>query len=114
MCHANSSLMKTVVSISSKINFNVKYFTKDDEGHFTMIKRSVHLGGKKKTKGLYIYDWVIKYVKEKFIKLKQIKNYSQRFQAPYQKINMISSPKNQQGYSRVKEQNQTIGPNCHW
>ena len=113
MCHANSSLMKTVVSISSKINFNVKYITKDDEGHFTMIKRSVHLGGKKKTKGLYIYDRVIKYVKEKFIKLKQIENYSQRFQAPYQKINMISSPKIQQGYSRVKEQNQTIGPNCH-
>ena len=40
--------MKTVVSISSKINFKVKYITKDEEGHFTMIKRSVHQGGKRK------------------------------------------------------------------
>ena len=97
MCHANSSLMKTVVSISSKINFNVKYFTKDDEGHFTMIKRSVHLGGKKKTKGLYIYDWVIKYVKEKFIKLKQIKNYSQ-----------ISSPISKNKYDKQSKKSARI------
>jgi len=105
--------MKTVVSISSKINFKVKYITKDEEGHFTMIKRSVHQGGKKKTKGLYINDRAIKYIKEKFIKLKWNQNYSQRFQAPYQTINMIRSPKNQQGYSRVKQQNQTTEPNCH-
>lgn len=76
--------MKTVVSISSKIKFKVNYVTKDEEGHFTLIMRSVHQGGKKKTKDLYIYDRAIKYIKEKFIKLKQNQNYSQGFQAPYQ------------------------------
>lgn len=50
-----SSQMKTgvTVSILNKINFSANHITKDEKVHFIVIKRSVHLRGKKNTKSLY-------------------------------------------------------------